>query len=43
MKMFSELDFSERGVNIDLLEPLENVANTHYGPQTRSIEVLAGV
>ncbi|KAK9975501.1 hypothetical protein ABG768_020757 [Culter alburnus] len=43
MKMFSELDFSERGVSIDLLDPLENVANTHYGPQTGSIEVLAGV
>lgn len=43
VKMFSELDFSERGVSIDLLEPLENFANTHYGAQTRSIEVLAGV
>nr|XP_021330865.1 mucin-5AC [Danio rerio] len=43
VKMFSELDFSERGVSIDLLEPLENFANTHYGTQTRSIEVLAGV
>ncbi|XP_059366425.1 beta/gamma crystallin domain-containing protein 1-like [Carassius carassius] len=43
MKMFSELDFSERGVCMDLLEPLDNAMNTHYGPQTRSIEVLAGV
>ncbi|XP_016117550.1 absent in melanoma 1 protein-like [Sinocyclocheilus grahami] len=43
MKMFSEPDFSERGVSIDLLEPLENTANTRYGPQTRSIEVLSGV
>ncbi|CAM4561169.1 unnamed protein product [Leuciscus chuanchicus] len=43
MKMFSELDFSERGVSMDLQEPLENVSDTHYGPHTRSIEVLAGV
>uniref|UniRef100_A0A8C1ZYY0 Beta/gamma crystallin 'Greek key' domain-containing protein n=1 Tax=Cyprinus carpio TaxID=7962 RepID=A0A8C1ZYY0_CYPCA len=43
MKMFSEPDFSERGVSIDLLEPLENTLNTPYGPQTRSIEVLSGV
>uniref|UniRef100_A0A671SV52 Absent in melanoma 1 protein-like n=2 Tax=Sinocyclocheilus anshuiensis TaxID=1608454 RepID=A0A671SV52_9TELE len=43
MKMFSEPDFSERGVSIDLLEPLDNAMNTRYGPQTRSIEVLAGV
>ncbi|XP_073722287.1 uncharacterized protein crybg1b isoform X1 [Misgurnus anguillicaudatus] len=42
MKMFSNLDFAERGVNIDLLEPLENLANTDYGLQTRSIEVLSG-
>ncbi|KTF90105.1 hypothetical protein cypCar_00016553 [Cyprinus carpio] len=43
MKMFSEPDFSERGVSIDLLEPLENTLNTPYGPQTHSIEVLSGV
>ncbi|XP_058630352.1 beta/gamma crystallin domain-containing protein 2 [Onychostoma macrolepis] len=43
MKMFSEPDFSERGVSIDLLGPLDNAMNTRYGPQTRSIEVLAGV
>uniref|UniRef100_A0A8C2GC41 Crystallin beta-gamma domain containing 1b n=1 Tax=Cyprinus carpio TaxID=7962 RepID=A0A8C2GC41_CYPCA len=43
MKMFTEPDFSERGVSIDLLEPLDNAMNTRYGPQTRSIEVLAGV
>ncbi|XP_052409989.1 beta/gamma crystallin domain-containing protein 1-like isoform X2 [Carassius gibelio] len=43
MKMFSEPDFSERGVCMDLLEPMDNAMNTRYGPQTRSIEVLAGV
>ncbi|KAK2893170.1 hypothetical protein Q8A67_013158 [Cirrhinus molitorella] len=43
MKMFSELDFSERGGSMELVEPLENAANIRYGPQTRSIEVLAGV
>ncbi|XP_026066031.1 beta/gamma crystallin domain-containing protein 1-like [Carassius auratus] len=43
MKMFSEPDFSERGVSLDLLEPLDNAVNTPYGPQTRSIEVLSGV
>ncbi|XP_067283612.1 beta/gamma crystallin domain-containing protein 1 [Pseudorasbora parva] len=43
MKMFSERDFSERGVHIELLEPLENVSDTHFGPRTGSIEVLAGV
>lgn len=42
MKMFSNFDFSERGVNIDLMEPLENLANTDYGLQTHSIEVLSG-
>ncbi|XP_043086725.1 mucin-17 [Puntigrus tetrazona] len=43
MKMFSEPDFSERGVSIDLQEPLDNAMNTRYGPQTSSIEVLGGV
>ncbi|XP_056098794.1 mucin-17 [Rhinichthys klamathensis goyatoka] len=43
VKMFSEPDFSELGVSIDLLEPLEDASDTHYGPHTRSIEVLAGV
>ncbi|XP_077088146.1 uncharacterized protein LOC143740013 isoform X1 [Siphateles boraxobius] len=43
MKMFSEPHFSERGFNMDLREPLENASDTHYGPHTRSIEVLAGV
>ncbi|KAG1932640.1 beta/gamma crystallin domain-containing protein [Pimephales promelas] len=43
VKMFSEPDFSERGVSMELLEPLEDASDTHYGPHTRSIEVLAGV
>ncbi|KAI7791869.1 hypothetical protein IRJ41_011899 [Triplophysa rosa] len=42
MKMFSDLDFFERGVNVDVMELLENTANTEYGPQTRSIDVLSG-
>ncbi|XP_051546496.1 beta/gamma crystallin domain-containing protein 1-like [Myxocyprinus asiaticus] len=43
MKMFNDLDFGERGGNIDLLKPLENTADTSYGPHTCSIDVLSGV
>ncbi|XP_051544355.1 beta/gamma crystallin domain-containing protein 1 [Myxocyprinus asiaticus] len=43
MKMFNDFDFGERGGNIDLLEPLENTAETSYGPHTCSIDVLSGV
>ncbi|TRY87188.1 hypothetical protein DNTS_031718 [Danionella cerebrum] len=43
MKMFRELDFSERGLSIDVIEPLENMENTQFGSHTGSIEVLAGI
>ncbi|XP_051976525.1 beta/gamma crystallin domain-containing protein 1-like [Xyrauchen texanus] len=43
LKMFHDLDFGERGGTIDLLEPLENMADTSYGPHTCSIDVLSGV
>ncbi|KAA0720859.1 Beta/gamma crystallin domain-containing protein 1 [Triplophysa tibetana] len=42
MKMFRDLDFFERGGNIDVMELLENTANTEYGPKTQSIDVLSG-
>ncbi|XP_051974298.1 beta/gamma crystallin domain-containing protein 1 [Xyrauchen texanus] len=43
MKMFNDFDFGERGGNMDLLEPLENTADTSFGPHTCSIDVLSGV
>ncbi|XP_051578233.1 uncharacterized protein LOC127454823 isoform X2 [Myxocyprinus asiaticus] len=43
MRMFSEREFSERGMNVDLLEPVINMENTGFGIKTQSVEVLSGV
>ncbi|XP_041927677.1 beta/gamma crystallin domain-containing protein 1 isoform X2 [Alosa sapidissima] len=43
LKMFSELDFGDRGVNIDLFVPVPNMENTGYGSRTRSMDVLSGI
>ncbi|XP_018587374.2 beta/gamma crystallin domain-containing protein 1 isoform X2 [Scleropages formosus] len=43
LKMFSERDFGEIGVNVDLLGPVTNMEDTGYGMKTQSAEVSAGV
>ncbi len=41
--MFSERDFNERGMNVDLLEPVISMETTGFGIKTQSVEVLSGV
>ncbi|KAG5276669.1 hypothetical protein AALO_G00108350 [Alosa alosa] len=43
MKMYSGRDFSDRGADIDLVEPMPNTQLTGYGLTTQSINVLSGV
>lgn len=43
LKMFSERDFSERSLNIDLTVPIINMEDTGYGTKTQSIDVMSGV
>uniref|UniRef100_A0A9J7XB12 Crystallin beta-gamma domain containing 1a n=1 Tax=Cyprinus carpio carpio TaxID=630221 RepID=A0A9J7XB12_CYPCA len=43
VRMFSELDFSERGMNVDLMEPVISMEATGFGIKTQSVEVLSGV
>ncbi|TRY98008.1 hypothetical protein DNTS_032618 [Danionella cerebrum] len=43
VRLFSERDLSERGMNIDLLEPVISMESTGFGIKTQSLEVLSGV
>ncbi|XP_068593454.1 beta/gamma crystallin domain-containing protein 1-like [Cebidichthys violaceus] len=43
LKMFSDKDFGELGVNIDLTVPVIDMAGTGYGMKTQSIDVIGGV
>lgn len=43
LKMFSEIDFSEQGLNIDLTVPVINMDDTGYGTKTQSVDVMGGV
>ncbi len=43
VRMFSERDFNERGMNVDLLEPVISMETTGFGIKTQSVEVLSGV
>ncbi len=43
LKMFSDRDFNELGVNIDLTVPVVNMDDTGYGTKTQSIDVIGGV
>lgn len=43
LKMFSDRDFGERGVNIDLTVPVINMEDTGYGMKTQSIDVIGGM
>ncbi|XP_052001050.1 beta/gamma crystallin domain-containing protein 1-like isoform X2 [Xyrauchen texanus] len=43
IRMFSEREFSKRGMNVDLLEPVLNMESTGFGIKTQSVEVLSGV
>lgn len=41
--MFSDRDFGELGLNIDLSVPVINMEDTGYGMKTQSIDVMGGV
>ncbi|XP_071376214.1 beta/gamma crystallin domain-containing protein 1 [Centroberyx affinis] len=43
VKLFSERDFGERGVNVNLLGPVPNMEDTGFGAKTQSVNVLGGV
>ncbi|XP_056283625.1 beta/gamma crystallin domain-containing protein 1-like isoform X2 [Pseudoliparis swirei] len=43
LKMFSDKDFGELGVNIDLTVPVIDMDGTGYGVKTQSIDVISGV
>uniref|UniRef100_A0AAX7SYU9 Beta/gamma crystallin 'Greek key' domain-containing protein n=1 Tax=Astatotilapia calliptera TaxID=8154 RepID=A0AAX7SYU9_ASTCA len=43
LKMFSDRDFGELGMNIDLSVPVINMDETGYGMKTQSIDVGGGV
>ncbi|XP_029902714.1 beta/gamma crystallin domain-containing protein 1-like isoform X2 [Myripristis murdjan] len=43
LKMFSDRDFGELGVNIDVSVPVANMEDTGYGSRTQSIDVIGGV
>ncbi|TNN49289.1 Absent in melanoma 1 protein [Liparis tanakae] len=43
LKMFSDKDFGELGVNIDLTVPVIDMDGTGYGVRTQSIDVISGV
>ncbi|XP_061609003.1 beta/gamma crystallin domain-containing protein 1-like isoform X1 [Phyllopteryx taeniolatus] len=43
LKMFSNKDFSDRGVNIDLIMPIINMDDTGYGTKTQSVDVISGI
>ncbi|XP_073348556.1 uncharacterized protein [Pagrus major] len=43
LKMFSDRDFGELGLNIDLSVPVINMEATGYGMKTQSIDVIGGV
>ncbi|XP_068432782.1 beta/gamma crystallin domain-containing protein 1-like [Clinocottus analis] len=43
LKMFSDKDFGELGVNIDLTVPVIDMEGTGYGVKTQSIDVINGV
>ncbi|XP_074472034.1 uncharacterized protein LOC141756306 [Sebastes fasciatus] len=43
LKMFSDIHFGERGVNIDLAVPVINMDDTGYGTKTQSVDVMGGI
>ncbi|XP_065123477.1 uncharacterized protein crybg1a isoform X2 [Paramisgurnus dabryanus] len=43
VRLFRETDFGQRGLNVDLLEPVFNMEATDFGIKTQSVEVLSGV
>lgn len=43
LKMFSDRDFGELGMNIDLSVPVINMDETGYDMKTQSIDVGGGV
>lgn len=43
VKLFSEQDFSERGLSTNLLVPVVNLEETGHGAKTQSVDVSGGV
>ncbi|XP_068199222.1 beta/gamma crystallin domain-containing protein 1-like isoform X2 [Antennarius striatus] len=42
LKMFSDRDFGDRGINIDVTVPVLNMNDTGYGSRTQSVDVIGG-
>ncbi|XP_068610221.1 beta/gamma crystallin domain-containing protein 1-like [Brachionichthys hirsutus] len=42
LKMFSDRDFGERGVHIDVTVPVISMNDTGYGVKTQSVDVIGG-
>ncbi|XP_076026686.1 uncharacterized protein crybg1a isoform X2 [Genypterus blacodes] len=43
VKLFSEPDFGERGLDLELMGPVLTMENINYSPKTKSVNVLSGV
>ncbi|KAL0969293.1 hypothetical protein UPYG_G00225160, partial [Umbra pygmaea] len=43
LKLFSEREFGERGLSMDLVGPIVAMEDTSFGPKTQSVDVLGGV
>ncbi|XP_055361484.1 uncharacterized protein crybg1a isoform X2 [Betta splendens] len=43
IKLFSERNFGELGLSVDLLNPIINMEDTHHGSKTQSANVMGGV
>lgn len=43
LKLFSERNFGERGLNADLVGPVINLEESAFGLRTQSTDVLSGV
>ncbi|KAI3367981.1 hypothetical protein L3Q82_026805 [Scortum barcoo] len=43
VKLFSEPDLNELGLNVDLMGPVPNMEDVSYGVKTQSVNVLGGV
>ncbi|XP_034015928.1 titin homolog [Thalassophryne amazonica] len=43
VKLFSDLDFGELGLSMDLVGPIPNMEGVGYGIKTQSVNVLGGV
>lgn len=43
VKLFSERNFDELGLSVDLLDPVINMEDVRHGVKTQSVNVMGGV